>query len=92
MAYQDESGKELPALRDKPKISLEISEIVVAFKVLSAMRTNNGFGPNPLSLVEVKAYIDLVGLPWMGNQIFVELIAYTDRAYLKLVKEAKGKN
>lgn len=55
------------------------------------MRTNNGFGPNPLSLVEVKAYIDLVGRPWMSNQIFAELLASMDQTYMKLVKEAKGK-
>jgi hypothetical protein len=76
-------------LDSKPKLSLEAQEIVVAFKVLSTARTNNMIGYNPLSLVEIKAYVDLIGPPWLEMVVFVGLLLRMDSKYLSLINKKK---
>lgn len=60
-------------------------EVVEAFRLLNLTRTGNGFGPNPLNLAEIKAFIDLYGLPLLPIDIFVSLLLTMDRKYLDLV-------
>lgn len=70
---------------------MESAEIASAFRVLSSTRSGTGYGPNPISLSDIKAYIDLTGSPWCDNVIFIELIYRLDRLYLKKsVDKPKG--
>jgi hypothetical protein len=76
----------LPALRNKPKLSLEAMEIVSAFRVLSELRTI-GLEVSPISLREIQSYIDLYGQPFCDIDMFVALIMVADREYLTLTKD-----
>lgn len=62
-------------------------EIAQAFNVLSKLRTSNGFGLNPISLGEIKAYIEIFGDPFDDTHMFVELITEMDRTFLELNRE-----
>lgn len=53
--------------------------------MLNLTRSGNGYGPNPLSYSEIKAYLDLMGPPLLPVDIFVDMLLGMDRAYLKLV-------
>ena len=47
---------------------------------------NSGFGNSPIQLSELMAYISLFGVPTVGLQMFVDLIAQMDQEYLGLTK------
>jgi hypothetical protein len=74
-------------LNSKPILSPVAGEVGAAFSVISATRTGSGFGPNPISLAEISAYIALFGEPVLPVDAFVGLMIKTDIAYMKLVSE-----
>lgn len=41
-------------------------------------------GPNPITLTDIKAYIDLFGVPNYGVSAFVDLIGKMDAEYISL--------
>ena len=77
----------MPALDAKPDPSSDVTELISAFRILSVARSGNGYGPNPLSLVEMEAYIRLMGEPELPREIFVSLIMRMDTRYLKITME-----
>jgi hypothetical protein len=86
-----EDGMDVPALKSKPEVPLILAEVIQAYRILDLGRTGTGFGPNPISLSEVKAYFDLVGSPYIEMPIFLELIGRADRKHLELmIKAPKG--
>jgi len=58
-------------------------EYCTAFILLSARRSV-GMGPNPITLQDIKAYIDLFGVPNYGVQTFVDMIGKMDAEYIQL--------
>jgi hypothetical protein len=61
-----------------------LEDVVHAYRVLAVRRINNGFSASPIPLSEIKAYIDLFGMPIVGLQMFVDLITIMDQEYLSL--------
>ena len=56
---------------------------------MSSGRTSNGFGPNPLSFCEIRAWCDLTGSELAPYEVV--LIKKLDRVYLDWVaKQAKN--
>lgn len=41
-------------------------------------------GPNPITLTDIKSYIDLYGVPNYGVFTFVEMISKMDAEYISL--------
>lgn len=80
-----------PALESKPTLTEYQSAMISEFFALSASRTSNGFGLNPLSYVEMVAYIqlDLSILPCTPSE-FAEIMRFLDNKYL-LIKHEKEK-
>ncbi|RUO67990.1 phage tail assembly chaperone [Idiomarina piscisalsi] len=77
----EEAGQDVPALQDRPKLTNDLEHIVRAFESLSMSRTSNGFGLNPLSMADIKAYYDF-GLSPLEPETFIFLIQSIDQAYL----------
>lgn len=61
----------------------------MAFRILAAARVNTGFSLSPITLQDIKAYLEMVGPPWMDVPIFIEIIIAMDQKFLEL-ERAKG--
>lgn len=83
-AFAEESEIDVPALRQKPKLPIEGVEMVSAFNTLSSLRTSNGFGHNPISMSDIKCYIDLMGQPFYDVKVFIDLLIQMDTRYLEM--------
>lgn len=75
---------DVPALQRKPKLPMEGLELVTAFNILSSLRTSNGFGHNPISLTDIKNYVEMVGQPFHDVRDFLDLLVEMDKHYLTL--------
>ena len=74
-------------MRDKPQPPPIVTEVMTAYRFLSATRTGNGYGPNPISLAEIRAYLEINGAPELPVDIFMEFLIRMDQRYLKLEAE-----
>ena len=74
-------------LDDKPVISAESQEVIRAFRILSSSRSGTGYGPNPISFTDLKAYLDFQGDTYLPKDILVDLIYRLDRRYIVLAVE-----
>lgn len=54
-----------------------------------ATRSGNGFGPNPVSMSDIWAYVELTGPPYLEGSVFVEMLVSMDQKYLELTTEKK---
>lgn len=61
-------------------------EYLQAFKILNRTR-QYGMGANPISLVEIKAYLDLYGAS--DEEAFIEYILRMDAVYLDVMAKKK---
>ena len=71
-------------MRDKPQPSEIVAEVMTAYRFLTATRTGNGYGPNPISLAEMKSYLDISGPPALPVDIFMEFLIRMDRKFMEL--------
>lgn len=77
------TGRQLPALRNRPKLPLTDSPFVDAFYALHAARTFGAAAPNPLAVHEVAAYLSLRGIASSGEKSkYLRLIQQLDGVYL----------
>lgn len=74
-------------MNDKPKVSPEAQEVINAFRILSSSRSGTGYGPNPISFADLKAYLDYLGETYLPKDIFVDLIYKVDRKFLQMTVE-----
>jgi hypothetical protein len=56
-----------------------------AWSEINNARSNNGYGPNPISFSEIKAYVDLTGTPLLPYEI--KGIRVVDTAFMKSYSE-----
>lgn len=56
--------------------------ILECFLTLHMMRTSNGWSPNPITLREIKDYLDLFGRMPVDMDLLVRLIKVCDEAAL----------
>jgi hypothetical protein len=54
---------------------------------LHMMRTSNGWGPNPITLREIREYIEMFGALPMDLDIAVRLIKQCDEAALAWIRK-----
>jgi hypothetical protein len=78
----EDSGEIPPALVNQPDIPLYLCDITHAFKILSPQR-NIGMEVCPITLSDIKAYIDLFGEPLLGRELFVNLLSQVDQTFLE---------
>ncbi len=71
------------AIETYPSVPEVFQEYCTAFVLLSSRRTV-GIGPNPITLTDIKSYIDLYGVPNYGVSAFVEMISKMDAEYISL--------
>lgn len=81
-----ESGFDVPALNSRPEIDASIHPLIEAFNHLSTSRSSNGYGLNPISILEIKSYIEL-GLSPYEPRLFISLIQAMDNAFLEEYSE-----
>jgi hypothetical protein len=58
-----------------------------SFRILSRSRSSSQGGPNPISLSDINAHINLYGPPLLPVDVFVDLLYQIDVVYLKIVGE-----
>lgn len=83
----EQTGVTPEAIESYPLVPDIFHEYCSAFTVLSSRRTV-GMALNPISLADIKAYVDLFGTPNYGIEIFVEMIGKMDAEFIAL-KTAK---
>lgn len=85
----ESSGVSPKALESKPDLHDWMKEYLYAFRKLNRTR-QQGMGPSPISLTEIKAYLDLYGSS--DQEAFIEYILQMDAAYLDVkAKQAPAK-
>jgi hypothetical protein len=50
-----------PELHDGPELPLEALHVWDWFREIAANRTSNGFGPNPITFLDIRAWSELSG-------------------------------
>jgi len=61
-------------------------EYITAFDMLASRRTN-GMSPNPISLTDVQAYVELFGCS--NPRDFVKFIILMDVVFLEVIRKAQ---
>lgn len=59
LTSQLKPGETLPFMDRRPRLKDELIPFWDAFFVLSNSRSHTGFGPNPVSFADLKAYLEL---------------------------------
>jgi hypothetical protein len=99
LEQQRVSGREVPALKNKPVLYEDLLPIWDAFLQLNASR-QGGFGPAPILNSEILAWLDIVGYTDAEvRREFYELIRRVDSAWMhhyaeqqEAEKESKSKD
>lgn len=86
--YED-TGEEPLALVNKPEIPFHLFEYSKAFWLLNTRR-QIGMTLNPISLVDILAYIQIFGTPEDDVERFLSLVIKQDAEYLKLKSTKPG--
>lgn len=73
-----------PALEKKPELHEWMREYLSAFYILNSTR-QYGFGPNPITLTEMSAYLQLYGAS--DPESFIEYVLKMDEEFLKVKAE-----
>jgi len=73
-----------PALEKKPELYDWMREYLSAFYTLNNTR-QYGFGPNPITLTEMSAYLQLYGAS--DPESFIEYLMKMDEAFLRVKAE-----
>jgi len=73
--------KEIQELLDMPDLPEEFLSAWMAWAELNVSRSNNGYGPNPLSFSEIKAFVELTGTLLLPYEI--KGIRVIDTAFMK---------
>lgn len=68
-----EAGITPRALLEEPAVEGLAAEICWSYNILAKRRTS-GVAPNPIQLSEIRAFIDLYGMPSCGIEVFEALI------------------
>lgn len=77
------TGKKPAALQKRPKIRLTDIPYSEAFSTLNASRVFGHAAPNPISLQEIAAYCQLMGIASREERAkYLRLIQLLDRVYL----------
>ena len=94
LSYQ-KTGKVPPALQARPEITQDVGFYIECFYFLSRFRSSSGFGPNPLSLLDIETYARKIGYTTTEDFLFfAEVMNSCDQVYLDDVQkrqEAKRK-
>ena len=85
----NQSGHLPESLATKPDMHSWMIEYFGAFKLLSSRR-QVGMVANPISLVDIQAYINLYGATDLRE--FVEFITMMDSTYLKYLSDKASKD
>jgi hypothetical protein len=73
------------ALRNKPELFPDLGTIYEAFWILRQSCASSGFGPNPISMVELQAYLGTIpGLTLDEYDRMMRLIKVLDMEYLSI--------
>lgn len=80
---ESNTGVTPKALEERPVLDPTSLEVLRAYKILDATRTY-GLSMNPVQLSEMRAYIDLFGLPPVPVDVFVKLIGTLDQRHVGL--------
>ena len=75
------------ALLNKPVLAMDMMEIAKAYQVLHSTRFNSGFDISPITVGEIRNYVELVGVPWCGCEEFIDQIKRLDEYHMKEVRE-----
>lgn len=65
----EDAGKRVKALESKPDIEDDMKEYIEAFGILSTQRSV-GMGPNPISLTDILAYLQIYGATCIEDFMF----------------------
>lgn len=85
----ESSGVSPKALENRPELHDWMKEYLYAFRKLNRTRPM-GMGVNPISLTEIKAYLDLYGAS--DQEAFIDYILEMDAAFLDVkAKQAPAK-
>lgn len=85
------TGKVPPALQSRPELTKDILFYIEAFYFLCRFRTSSGFGPNPLSLLDIEAYARTIGYTSSEDFFFfAEVMSACDQVYLEDVQKRQN--
>lgn len=80
--------KELEVLQEQD-CPYEFFHIWIAFQALSATRSSNGFGPNPITYNEIMSYMCCMGDDLSSDDI--EILKQVDLIYLSKISKKLSK-
>jgi len=75
-------GYFVPALENKPTLPLYLIEYISAFEILNDRRSHSGFGPLPIQLSEIKAYLDIFSTDDVER--FIRHVSSLDNKWLEI--------
>jgi len=81
----EDAGKRAKALENKPDIEDDMKEYVEAFGILSTQRSV-GMGPNPISLADILAYLQIYGATCIEEFMF-HILAMDSTFLVKLAEK-----
>ena len=73
-----EAGMDVQALRERPELPEEVSEVVTAYMVLSRRCTVGFGGRDPITLQAVESYVRMFGQPAFLMEDFLYLLGQLD--------------
>lgn len=74
------------AIRDQPHLDIAEQWLWVGFQTLHMSRPSTGFGPGPIPLSEIVAYVELMQIaPGDDRQEFMQIMRTLDKTYLQQV-------
>jgi hypothetical protein len=83
---EEETGETPAALERRPQLLAASQNMLYqAFLMLHMMRTSNGFGPNPITLIELNAYEDRFGKLPIDSDLLLKVVKQLDEVALKWI-------
>lgn len=86
------SGGHISALDTKPELYEDLRQDFKAFGELHQSRRYTGFGPSPLCVTDILAYMEMFDIcDYEARKIFLKRIQVMDQAYLQYSIEQTAK-
>lgn len=74
-----------------PRVRGEFYDVWNTWILLNSFRDYTDFGPKPLQVHDIIAYIQAIGVPKEYTRLFLELIAIIDKEYLNYIQSKRSK-